>query len=306
MNTVVVVQGSTAVGKTGIAIELAKHYSTAIISADSRQCYREMNIGTARPTAAEMAEVKHYFAGEFPVTEAITVADFERLALQYLHEIFVDNNIAIVCGGTGLYLKALTEGLDEMPPVDNEIAAATDAEYKAKGLAWLKTTLAEADPEFYRTAEQDNPARLLRALSFLRSTGESILTYRTGTRKERPFTTINLGIHLPRQLLYERINSRVDAMMASGLLREAEVLYPKRQLKNLQTVGYAELFAYMDGMGTLAEALEKIKQHTRNYAKRQETWFKRVAGIRWFDATLPSVVTDITQYIDGHRATATI
>ena len=240
-----------------------------------------MAIGTAQPSAEELAAVRHYFINEFPVTEPVNAADFERLALGWLEEIFATRDTAIVCGGTGLYIKALCEGLDEMPEMDPRIAAEVDAAFKADGLAWLQEALTKEDPAFAGSPEWSNPARLVRALAFKRSTGASILDFRSGAKKERPFRILKFSIDLPRETLYARINQRVDAMMAAGLLEEARALLPYRQFKALQTVGYAELFDYLDGCCSLEEAVDKIKQHTRNYAKRQITWLRREQDVTW-------------------------
>jgi tRNA dimethylallyltransferase len=281
------------VGKTEVAIKLARSLGTAVISADSRQCYREMNIGTAKPSANELQGVSHYFLDAFPVTQVLSAADFERLALTYLEEIFTGNNAAVVCGGTGLYIKALAEGLDEMPGIDEAIATQAEADYKQLGMGWLSKAVEQEDPEFYSSAETGNPARLLRALTFIRSNGKSINHYRSGTVKKRPFKMIKVGLELPRELLYERINQRVDGMMARGLLAEVEGLMAYKEFKSLQTVGYAELFDYLEGKCSLADAIGKIKQHTRNYAKRQLTWFKKDKEITWFDARDKQLVEKI-------------
>ena len=292
-NIVYFIVGPTAVGKTDVALQLAERLGTAIISADSRQCYREMSIGTAKPSLALLHKVKHYFIDEFPVTQALSAADFENLALQYLDDIFKANNSAVVCGGTGLYIKALVEGLDEMPDIGAAIINHTEEEYKTKGLGWLQEAVQQADPGFYETAEIQNPARLLRALSFIRSTGRSINDFRSRVAKQRPFKVVLAGLELPRDLLYERINSRVDQMMAHGLLSEVQGLLPYRQLKTLQTVGYTELFDYLEGNCSLEEAVIKIKQHSRNYAKRQLTWFKKNKNITWFRADDKNLVEKI-------------
>jgi tRNA dimethylallyltransferase len=290
---VYVIAGPTAVGKTAIAVELAKWLGTSVVSADSRQCYKEMSIGTAKPSPAELSGVKHYFIDEFPVTVNLTAADYEQLALGYLNEIFKTRRAAIVCGGTGLYIKALCEGLDAMPEVDEQISINVNEAYKKNGMAWLQETIQAEDPEFYASSESENPARMIRALIFKRSTGESILNFRTGTKRERYFETIKIGLELPREVLYERINQRVDNMMEAGLLDEVKSLYPQRHLKNLQTVGYAELFDYLDNKCSLAEAVNKIKQHTRNYAKRQMTWFRKEENISWLRADDPHIVDHI-------------
>ncbi len=291
--TVYVIMGPTAVGKTAIAINLAKKLNTSIISADSRQCYREMDIGTAKPTPQELAEVKHYFVDAFPVTDSLTAANFEELSLKYLDEIFQTNNAAVVSGGTGLYIKALCEGLDEMPEVSSEIVHQMNENFESYGLSWLQQAVRNEDPEFYENSENKNPARLLRALIFKRSTGHSITNYRTGQHKERNFKSIKIGLELPREVLYERINQRVDKMMEQGLLEEARGLYSLRHLKNLQTVGYTELFEYFDETYTLEEAVTKIKQNTRNYAKRQMTWFRKDPDVTWLSADDPDIINKI-------------
>ena len=199
----------------------------------------------------------------------------------------------MVCGGTGLYIKALCEGLDEMPATDEDVVADIETMYRQHGLAWLQEAVSREDTEFYEQGEIQNPARLIRALSFYRSNGSSILHYRTGVRKQRPFKVIKAGLELAREELYNRINSRVDILMDQGLLEEAKQLYPQRHLKNLQTVGYTELFEHLDGKCPLQEAVDKIKQHTRNYAKRQLTWFKKDKDITWFDAKDANVVEKI-------------
>lgn len=255
-----------------------------------------MSIGTAKPTAAELAEVHHYFIDEFSVNESLAAADYEKLSLQYLDTIFSKKDTAVVCGGTGLYIKALCEGLDDMPEIDKEIAHNINAAYEEKGIGWLQEQLHQDDPQFYQQGEMQNPARMLRALIFMRSVGESILNYQTGQQKERPFNIIKIGLELPREILYQRIDTRVDIMMQEGLLDEVKSVYPLRHLKNLQTVGYTELFAYLDGTTTLDAAVNKIKQHTRNYAKRQMTWFKKDRQLNWLRADDAKVVDKILQY----------
>lgn len=292
-HTVYVIAGPTAVGKTAIAIQLARRLGTSIISADSRQCYREMTIGTAKPTEEELAQVQHYFINSHSVTEHLTTADFEQLALGYLGEIFETSNSAVVCGGTGLYIKSLCEGIDEMPDVDETIEQEVNEQYRQHGIAWLQAAIQQEDPEFHKQGEIKNPVRMIRALSFVRSTGKSILNYRTGTKAARSFNIIKIALDLPREVLYERINKRVDIMMEQGLLDEVQKLYPQRHLKNLQTVGYSELFDYMDGKYTLEEAVDKIKQHSRNYAKRQLTWFRKDKDFHWLEADDAHVIDKI-------------
>ena len=293
MKKAIIICGPTAVGKTAVAIQVAQRFRTAVISADSRQCYKEMSIGTAKPTAEELNTVPHYFVDAFSISDVLSAADYEALALGYLGEIFSKQDTAVICGGTGLYIKALCEGLDAMPAVDEAIAAEVDSTYARNGLPWLQQAVQAEDPAFYAQGEIHNPARLIRALSFIRSSGKSIVAYRSGSKKQRDFEVIKVGLQLPRELLYARINERVDDMMSMGLLAEAENLYPYKENKNLQTVGYTELFDYMDGKCTLPEAIEKIKQHTRNYAKRQMTWFAKDKDITWLSADDSDVVEKI-------------
>lgn len=289
--------GPTAVGKTEVAIHLAEKLQTEIVSADSRQCYAGMAVGTAAPTAEERERVPHYFVAEYPVTDEINAADYERIALAHLAAIFEKSDYAVVCGGTGLYIKALLEGLDEMPATSADVEQSVNDKYAQEGLLWLQAEVKRLDPQFFEAGEIHNPARLLRALSFMLSTGESILTYRTRSSKERPFSAKTIGLDLPRDLLYERINQRVDKMMEAGLLEEVKTLLPFKHLKNLQTVGYAELFAYLEGKLSYTEAVEKIKQHTRNYAKRQLTWFRKYGNVQWFDARSEKLIDEILMYV---------
>ena len=280
-------------GKTAIAIALAKRLGTEIVSADSRQCYREMSIGTAKPSAEELAAIKHHFIDTHSVTTALDAADYETLALGYLQDIFATHDAAVVCGGTGLYIKALCEGLDTMPAVSDEVVRDVNNEYETRGLQWLQHAVMEEDPDFYKEGEIKNPARLLRALIFKRSVGESIINYRTGEKKKRDFRIVRVGLELPREVLYERINMRIDKMMQDGLQDEVRNLYSLRSLKNLQTFGYSELFKHIEGLYTLQEAVDKIKQNTRHYAKRQMTWFRKDKEMHWLQADDPQVVDKI-------------
>lgn len=284
MHKLYVIAGPTAVGKTDAAIALAKQLKTAIISADSRQCYQEMKIGVARPDERQLAAVPHYFIATHSVTERITAAHYEQWALQWLDEIFQENENAVVCGGTGLYIKALCEGLDEMPPVPQELANELQAAFEAQGKAWLQQALQQEDPLFAATGEMQNPARMLRALGFVRANGASILTFRSGKKKKRPFEIIKIALELPRPLLYERINLRVEKMMAAGLLEEVKSLLPYRHLPPLQTVGYQELFDYLDGKTNLETAVALIARNTRHYAKRQLTWLRKDPEFKWLQA----------------------
>ncbi len=286
----IIVAGPTAIGKTAEAIRLAKLYNTSIISADSRQCYRELRIGVARPTEDELKEVKHYFIANHSITENVSAATFAKEASAYLDEIFEGHDVAIVCGGTGLYIKALVEGLDDIPPIPDEIRAEAIRLYKEKGIDALRNKLLELDPSFAGRGDIDNPQRMMRALEVVVSSGRSIFDFHKSvdssqfTVNSQPSTvnrqqilfTYNI-LDLPREVLYERINKRVDKMIEEGLEDEVRSLIAHKDLTALQTVGYKEFFDYFDGKCTREEAIEKIKQHTRNYAKRQITWFKRIA-----------------------------
>ncbi|MEO8173574.1 MAG: tRNA (adenosine(37)-N6)-dimethylallyltransferase MiaA [Sediminibacterium sp.] len=281
MNTVIVISGSTAVGKTSFAIQLAQHFQTEIISADSRQCYKEMKIGVARPSEEELAAVKHHFIASHSVTEDLNAGSFEKYALAIADEIFQKNKTAIMVGGTGLYIKAFCEGIDPMPVVPDEVRKQVIEGYEQKGLIWLQKELQQKDLAFWELAEQQNPQRLMRALEVLYATGQSILVYRTAKKAERPFKIIKIGLELPKEELHVRIHQRVDQMMADGLLDEVKSLIPYRSHNALQTVGYKELFDHLDGNIDLENAVGAIKINTRQYAKRQMTWFKKDGEIEW-------------------------
>jgi tRNA dimethylallyltransferase len=280
--TCVILAGPTAVGKTAVAIEIARHFNTDIISADSRQCFKEMTIGVAKPSDEELQQVRHYFINSHSIHDDVNAAVFEQYALQAAETIFQRNNIAVVTGGTGLYIKAFCEGLDDMPPVSLDIRQAITEQYEQHGLAWLQQQVQQQDPLYYRTGEIQNPQRLIRALEVMQATGTSIRSFQQGKKAVRPFRIIKLALELPRPELHTRINTRVDIMMEQGLLQEVKELLPHRQLNALQTVGYSELFDHLDGKISLPHAVEQIKTNTRHYAKRQMTWFKKDAGMRWF------------------------
>jgi tRNA dimethylallyltransferase len=292
--TVILIAGPTAVGKTALAIELAQHFHTAIISADSRQCYKEITIGVAKPSVEELNTVKHYFINSHSITHEVTAAAYEQYALTVAEELFATNNFAVMVGGTGLYIKAFCEGMDQIPAVPDELRMQLQQTYQQKGMAWLQQELQQHDPLFAAQGEMQNPQRMLRALEVVLASGESIIKFRTGEKQQRPFDIIKIGLELPREELYNRINLRVDLMMKEGLLEEAKPVYPQRQLNALQTVGYRELFDYFDGTLTLPQAVEKIKQNSRHYAKRQLTWFKRDAAMKWFH---PSESAAIIEHI---------
>lgn len=286
---VIIIVGPTAVGKTAAAIRLAQKLDTRIISADSRQCYRELTIGVAKPSPAELEAVQHYFINSHSITEEVNAATFEELALQWTMEIFRDRPVAVMVGGTGLYIRAFTNGLDAIPPVDQSIRAHIRDHYEELGLAWLQSEVEKYDPNYYNKGEILNPQRLMRALEVRMGTGQSILSFQNRERRERPFRIKIIGLNLPREQLNQRIHARVDQMMADGLLGEAESLLPYRHHNALQTVGYKELFHYFDegGKETLDQAVTAIKTNTRQYAKRQLTWFHRDLSIRWTDPSTP-------------------
>lgn len=292
-HTVILIVGPTAVGKTAVAVQLAQQFNTEIISADSRQCYREMNIGVARPSAVELATVPHHFIATHSITDEVNAGVFEQYALAKAEELFQQHPVIVMTGGTGLYINAFVAGIDVMPPIPLAIRENIIRTYQEKGLSWLQETIQQKDPAFWAVAEQQNPQRLMRALEFVEATGQSITTYRSGKKEERPFKVITIGLEMPRALLNERINSRVDMMMESGLLDEATILFPSRHLNALQTVGYQELFDHFEGKTSLTKAVELIKQHTRQYAKRQMTWFKKNSSIQWVNAAEENIQEQI-------------
>src|SRR5690606_9050992 len=291
---VIVVVGPTAVGKTKVAIELAQYLNTEIISADSRQCYREMNIGVARPSEEELQAAPHHFIASHSIHQPFTAADFEEQALQKAQEIFSRKDHLILAGGTGLYVRAFLEGLDEIPDVPEDIRKLIQESYNKNGFDWLQHQVQEKDPLFFANGEIKNPHRLLRALEVVEATGKSILHFQTKEKKTRPFQTIQIGLELEREVLYNRINQRVLTMMEMGQEAEARSLFPYRHLTALQTVGYAELFDHFEGKHSLQRAVELIQQHTRQYAKRQLTWFRRQHQLEWFT---PDAINDIRAYL---------
>lgn len=294
-NTIIIIAGPTAVGKTSVAIKLAQHYQTEIISADSRQCFKELNIGVAKPSPKELKTIHHYFVSSHSVHEDVNAVTFEKYALDKLTEIFQKTNIAIVVGGTGLYIKALVEGLDEIPEIEPGIRDHIMKSYESNGLSWLQEEVMKTDPLYYATGETSNPQRMMRALEVFLSAGRSILSFQNQAKKGRDFNIIMTGLELPRANLITNINNRVDRMMTEGLEKEARSLVPLSDLNALQTVGYKEMFEHFNGLLTLEEAIERIKINTRQYAKRQMTWFKKVSAIKWFD---PAGLNEIIDFTD--------
>lgn len=286
--TCIIIAGPTASGKTSIAIELAKYFKTSIISADSRQCYKEMNIGVAKPSPAELKNVPHYFINSHTIQQEVNAVVFEQYALACIDDIFRNNEVTIMAGGTGLYMKAFCEGLDQIPLIEQKYKTWVNDGFNNGGLEWLQEQVRKYDPVFNSEGETKNPRRMMRALEVIRSTGISIIAFQKKTRINRPFHIIKYGLHWPRDILYNRINERVDKMIWEGLEAEARELYPMRNLKALQTVGYQELFQHFDGKLSLQEAITLIKQNTRHYSKRQMTWFKKDKDIIWLDAMEPN------------------
>jgi len=280
--TVIIVCGPTAVGKTSVAISLAKHFHTEIISADSRQCFKELNIGVARPSEEELKEVPHHFIASHSVNEDINAAFFEQYALQKVNELFRKHDLVIMVGGTGLYIKAFSDGLDEIPAVDEAIRKKIIADYDKKGMEWLQNEIKEKDTQFYAVGEIRNPQRLMRALEVIESTGRSILDFRKNNKTTRDFNIIKIGLELPKEELHQNIDSRVDKMIAQGLVEEVRSLLHCKNLNALQTVGYSEIFEYLEGKMSLESAIDEIKKNTRQYAKRQMTWFRKDKEIKWF------------------------
>ncbi len=286
--------GPTAVGKTRISIELAKHYETEIVSADSRQFFREMPIGTAAPTPSELQLAKHHFVGQLSIQDDYSAGDYEADVLRCIEEIHQKKPVAVLTGGSGLYVKAVTHGLDEHPS-DIEVRNQLIADFEERGLEYLQNELQRLDPETHRRIDLHNHQRMIRALEVCLVAGKPYSTFLTRQAKPRPFQTIAVGLNLPRAELIERINQRVDQMIEQGLVAEARALYPLRHHNALQTVGYKELFESFDGSSNESEAIEKIKVNTRRFAKRQMTWFKKNLDARWFH---PSDWKDILSYVE--------
>jgi tRNA dimethylallyltransferase len=294
--TVIIIAGPTAVGKTAVAIDVAKHFTTEIISADSRQCFKEMNIGVARPSEEELRQVKHHFIASHSIQEEVTAATFEQYALQKTKELFQQRDFVVMTGGTGLYIKAFCDGLDEIPEVPLEVRNAIIQQYERLGLEWLQTEIKTKDPAYYQSGEIQNPQRMMRALEVVEATGHSILHFRKGKKITRDFAIQKIGLELPKETLRERINRRVDQMINAGLLDEVKSLLPYKHLNALQTVGYAELFAHLENIIPLDKAIEEIKAHTRQYAKRQMTWFKKDKAIEWFHpGDISSIIATISR-----------
>ncbi len=283
--TLVVVCGPTAVGKTEFAIRLAKYFNSEIISADSRQLYREIPIGTAQPSSEELAQISHHFIACRSISEDYNAGMYERDALKLLDELFASHDTIVCCGGTGLYIKALTEGLDDVPKADSKLRAELSGRLESEGLESLQNQLKQLDPVHFEKMDSKNPQRVVRALEVCITTKKPFSSFHEGEKSKRPFRIVKIGLELPREELYERINNRVDAMLTNGWLDEVRSVFEQRHLNALNTVGYKELFAHLAGEMTLEEATEKIKINTRRFAKRQMTWFKKDQDVKWFTPT---------------------
>lgn len=282
--TLVLILGPTGVGKTELSLRVAERYGCPIVNCDSRQVFRGIPIGTAAPTAEEQARVKHYFVGTRALEEDYNAGQYERDALVLLDRLFQTHEVVVMVGGSMLYADAVCNGLDDLPSIPSDIREKVRQQYDEQGLNWLQSEVQRLDPDYWDEVDQQNPARLMHCVELSLTTGKPYSSLRTNTRKERPFRIIKIALDRPREELYARINERVKQMMADGLLNEAKAVYPKRALNSLQTVGYRELFGYLDGEYDLDRAVELIQQNTRHYAKRQLTWFRRNTEIHWLNA----------------------
>ncbi len=291
MKTLLVLLGPTGVGKTDLSIKLAKYLQSPIISCDSRQIYRELPIGTAAPTAdeQEQAQVKHYFIGTHSITDSYNAGQYEADALALLDQLFAQHNTLLMVGGSMLYIDAVCRGLDDIPHVSPATREQVQQDYAARGIEALQAELQACDPVYFAEVDKQNPQRLMHAIEICRETGKPFSSFRTGAKKERDFRIVKVGLNRDRAELYERINQRVEQMLAEGLETEARAVYPQRHLNSLNTVGYKELFPYFDGKYSRDEAIRLIKQDSRHYAKRQLTWFNRDKEIHWFNPTQTSV-----------------
>lgn len=280
--TLIVITGPTAVGKTALCLDIAKHFDIPIINADSRQIFRELKIGTARPTEEQMQEVKHYFVGILGLEDYYSASLFEQQVLELLDQQFQSHDHALMAGGSMMYIDAVCDGIDDIPTIDDATRDLMKKRLAKEGLEKLCEELKILDPEYYDIVDRQNPRRVVHALEICTMTGKPYTSFRKREKRERPFRIIKIGLNRPREELYERINRRVDQMMAEGLLDEVQNLYPQRHLNALNTVGYKELFDYIDGRWSLEEAIERIKGNTRRYARKQLTWYKKDEQIRWF------------------------
>lgn len=295
-HTLVVLAGPTAVGKTSVAIQLAKIFRTEIVSADSRQIFRELNIGTAKPGLEELLAAKHHFINSHSIHETYDAAQFAAQALPVIHAIFTHQHVAILCGGSGLYIKAVCEGFDDIPEISEEVRAELVQQYGKHGIAWLQEQMRILDPEYFAKIDRLNPHRLIRALEVKLGTGLSLGAFQKREKRVHDFNIVKIGLDLPREELYQRIDSRMDAMIVAGLFEEAETLYSFKDHQALQTVGYQEIFGFMDGLYDRDEAIRLLKRNSRRYAKRQLTWFRRDPEMIWFR---PDEINEILRYLEA-------
>jgi tRNA dimethylallyltransferase len=279
----IVVAGPTAVGKTSVSLQLAVHFKTAIVSGDSRQIYREMTVGTAKPTHAERLAVPHYFIDTHSVADDYDAARYAEEALKVIQDLFLQDDQVILCGGSGLYIKGVCDGFDDIPEVPDDIRRDLVENYQHQGIGWLQQQMRQVDPETFENIDQKNPNRLIRALEVKLYLGKSILSFRKNEKRRHGFDIIKIGLELPREELYRRIDERMDQMIAGGLFEEARGLYPMRHHNALQTVGYQEIFGFMENQYDLEECIRLLKRNSRRYAKRQLTWFKKDPEFRWFN-----------------------
>lgn len=298
MNTLVVLLGPTGVGKTEVALQIAEHLQSPIINADSRQLFAEIPIGTAAPTKEQQERVKHYFVGTLHLTDYYSAAKYEEDVLQLLNQLFNQQQMALLSGGSMMYIDAVCQGIDDIPTVDEATRRLMKRKLETEGLDALVAELKVLDPEHYKIVDLHNPRRVVHALEICHMTGNTYTSYRKNTKKIRPFNIIKIGLNRPREEMYERINNRVLKMMNQGLIEEAKAVYPQKGLNALNTVGYKELFAYFDGDISLDDAILKIQSNTRQYMRKQVTWFKRDNQIKWFS---PTNIEEIINYIDDQR-----
>ena len=294
MNTLIVLLGPTGVGKTELCLRLADTFSIPIINADSRQIFREIPIGTAAPTKSQQERVRHYFVGTHAIEDYYSASIYEQEVLQLLEDLFKQSPVALIAGGSMMYIDAVCKGIDDIPTVDDVTRSLMKKRLETEGLEVLLNELKELDPEHYAIVDHHNPRRVVHALEICHMTGRTYTSYRTNSQKQRPFNILKIGLNRPREELYERINQRVLQMMEQGLLEEARSVYPLRGLNSLNTVGYKELFNYFDGKIPLEEAIRQIQSNTRRYMRKQLTWFKRDESIRWFH---PDNIEEIINYI---------
>lgn len=281
-HTLIVLIGPTGVGKTELSLSIAEHFNTCIVSSDSRQLYADLKIGTAAPTPEQLARVKHHFVGTLQLTDYYSAAQYEAEVMSKLEKLFQKNDVVVLTGGSMMYVDAICKGIDDIPTVDKDTRELMMQKYEMEGLEKLCAELKLLDPEYYQIVDLKNPKRVIHALEICYMTGKTYTSFRTQSTKKRPFRIIKIGLTREREELYDRINRRVDEMMKDGLLEEARSVYAYKHLNSLNTVGYKEMFQYMDGEWTLDFAIEKIKQNSRIYSRKQMTWFKRDKDITWF------------------------